>query len=292
VRLPKDVQPPLSRVRADEDRLRSDGCLAFEGVRVPPDCVYGDPKGKVTVALVGDSHAAQWFPALEAVAQRGHWRLLTFAKVACPFLDMPVRNIALKREYWECAEFRDRTITRLQRRKPDLIIVSMSRFAIHPVRAKDASMAARVAALARVIEALPGRVVLLGDTPDARRDVPSCLSRHARDVRRCAVPAKAAFVGRLGRLERLASRATGAGLIDLRARVCRADPCPVVVDGMIVFRDSRHLTATFAASLAPDLESGLLPYLEPPPQASSSPPAATPSPMHAEPAPDPTVRHQ
>jgi len=291
VRLPKDVRPPLSRVRADEDRLRSDGCLAFEGVRVPPDCVYGDPKGKVTVALVGDSHAAQWFPALQAVAQRRHWRLLTFTKVACPFLDMPVRNVALKREYWECAEFRDRTIARLQRQKPDLIIVSMSRFAIHPVRTKDASMASRVEALARVIEALPGRVVLLGDTPDARRDVPSCLSRHTRDVRRCSVPVKAAFVGKLGKLERLASRATGAGLVNLSTRVCRADPCPVVVDGMIVFRDSRHLTATFAASLAPDLESGLLPYLEPPPQAPSSPPAATPSPMHAEPAPDPTGLH-
>ena len=150
----------------------------------------------------------------------------------------------------------------------------------------------RVEALARVIEALPGRVVLLGDTPDARRDVPSCLSRHTRDVRRCSVPVKAAFVGKPGKLERLASRATGAGLINLSARVCRADPCPVVVDGMIVFRDSRHLTATFAASLAPDLESGLLPYLEPPPQASSSPPAATPSPMHAEPAPDPTGLHR
>ena len=153
-------------------------------------------------------------------------------------------------------------------------------------------MASRVEALARVIEALPGRVVLLGDTPDARRDVPSCLSRHARDVRRCAVPVKAAFVGKLGRLERLASRATGAGLVNLSARVCRADPCPVVVDGMIVFRVSRHLTATFAASLAPDLELGLLPYLEPPPRASSSPPAATPSRVDAEAAPDPAARYR
>jgi peptidoglycan/LPS O-acetylase OafA/YrhL len=287
VRLPKDVRPALSKVRADEERLRSDGCLAFEGERVPADCVYGDPKGKVTVALVGDSHAAQWFPALEKVAQRRHLRLLTFTKVACPFLDMPVRNIALKREYWECAEYRDRTIARLWKLKPDLVIMSMSRFAIHPMRTKDASMAARAGALARVVEALPGRVVLLVDTPDARRDVPSCLSRHARDVRRCSIPAKAAFVGNLGKLEMLASRVTGAGMVNLSARVCRADPCPVVVDGMIVFRDSRHLTATYAASLAPDLELGLLPYLEPPPPAYSSPPAGAPSPVESRPAPDP-----
>ena len=139
----------------------------------------------------------------------------------------------------------------------------MSRFAIHPVRKADLSMAARAAALARVIKALPDGSILLTDTPDARRDVPSCLSRHAANVLRCAVPLKAAFVGRLGRLERLASQATGAAVIDLSSRVCRADPCPVAVDGMIVFRDSRHLTATFAQSLAPDLERELLRYLAP-----------------------------
>ena len=85
-RLPKDVRPPLSEARADEERLRADGCLSFEPVRVPPDCVYGDRKGKITVALVGDSHAAQWFPALADVARRHHWRIVTFTKVACPFL--------------------------------------------------------------------------------------------------------------------------------------------------------------------------------------------------------------
>ena len=63
--------------------------------------------------------------------------------------------------------------------------------------------------------------------------------------------------GKLGTIERLAAEATGATLIDLTARICRGDPCPVAVDGMIVFRDSRHLTATFAASLAPDLDRAI-----------------------------------
>jgi len=50
---------------------------------------------------------------------------------------------------------------------------------------------------------------------------------------------------------------TGDSLLDLTTAVCRGDPCPVVVDGMIVFRDVRHLTATFAASLAPRLDDAL-----------------------------------
>ena len=55
----------LASARLDEERLRADGCLAFEGATKPADCVYGVKDGAFTLALVGDSHAAAWFPALE-----------------------------------------------------------------------------------------------------------------------------------------------------------------------------------------------------------------------------------
>ena len=254
VRLPADVRPSLANAREDEERLRADGCLAFEGAKVPRNCVYGDPNGPVTVALVGDSHAAQWFPALERIAQARHWRVLTFVKVACPFLDMRVRNVALNREYTECETYREQTIARLAVINPDLTLISSSRFAIHPVFSQDTSTARQGAAVARFIDRLPGTVAVIVDTPDAGRDVPSCLSAHVRDVRACAISHGAAYAGHLGSIEAIATATTGAGLIDLTSRICRADPCPVAVDGMIVFRDARHLTATFSASLAPDLD--------------------------------------
>jgi len=261
IRLPADVRPALADARNDEERLRRDGCLAFESVTRPRDCVYGDPKGGLTVALVGDSHAAQWFPALERIAVARHWRILTFVKVACPFLDMRVGNLALKREYRECAAWNDETVARLRALKPDLTLIGMSRFAIHPVLARDASLAARSAALARMIDRVPGRVAVIVDTPDAGRDIPGCLARYASDVRRCAIAHDVAFAGSLGALEKAATTATGAGLVDLTARICRAEPCPVVVDKKIVFRDIRHLTATFSRSLAADLDRALKPIL-------------------------------
>jgi peptidoglycan/LPS O-acetylase OafA/YrhL len=263
IRLPADVRPALANARGDEERLRRDGCLAFEGVTRPGECVYGDPQGALTVALVGDSHAAQWFPALERIGLARHWRIVTFVKVACPFLDMRVGNIALKREYRECAAWNDATAARLRAIKPDLTLVSMSRFAIHPILARDASLAAQGAALARMIDRVPGRVAVIVDTPDAGRDIPGCLARHLADVRRCAISADVAFAGNLGAIEQAATAATGAGLIDLTARICRADPCPVVVDTMIVFRDMRHLTATFSRSLATDLYRAMRPMLQP-----------------------------
>lgn len=261
--LPAGIRPALADARADEERLRADGCLAFEPVRRPPRCTYGDPGGTFVVALVGDSHAAHWFPALEAVARARGWRVETFVKVACPFLDMPLGNLLLKREYVECAAFRDATLARLAELRPDLVLVGGSRMAVHPLRAEDEPLAARAAALARTLDRMPGRVALLVDTPDAGRDVPACLARHRGDAGACAVERDVALARDQGRLEELAAAATGAGLVDLTARVCRGWPCPVAVDGLIVFRDARHLTATFSRSLAPDLAAALDAVLAP-----------------------------
>ena len=257
IRLPSDVRPKLTAARTDEERLRRDGCLAFEGVTRPRDCVYGKTGSAFTVALIGDSHAAQWFPALERVAKSRGWRIVTFVKVACPFVDMRVRNLSLKREYTECAAFNDATIKRLGDDRPDLTLVTMSRFAIHPVLGRDTTVEAKGAAFARMLARIPGRVAVLVDTPDGGRDIPACLARHTADVRACAISHSIAFARNLGAIERAATRATGADLVDLTERICRADPCPVVVDGMIVFRDLRHLTATFSRSLAPDLDREL-----------------------------------
>ena len=253
--LPNDVRPALAAARHDEERLRADGCLAFEPVVVPPKCVYGVRKAAYTIALVGDSHAAQWFPALERLAPQERWRIVTFVKVSCPLIDMAVRNLALEREYRECAAFDKATIDQLTDLRPDLTIVSMSRISIHPMRASDDTVAAKGAAVGRMVSRIPGRVAIVVDTPSPRGDVPACLSAHASKVDACAIPGSTAFAADFSAIEHVAAAASGAALIDLTDRICADDPCPVVVDRTIVFRDGEHMTATFSSSLAPALDA-------------------------------------
>ena len=256
--LPADVKPALGNARSDEERLRADGCLAFERVTKPPNCVYGDKNGTFTVALVGDSHAAHWFPAVERLAKHEGWRVVTFVKVACPFIDMPVSNVALKREYRECAAFNEATIARLTALKPDMTLVSMSRIAIHPMSSRDDNVAAKAAAVARILARIPGKTALIVDTPYARIDIPGCLSAHTRNIEACAIPRSTAFTDDLGDLEKAAARASGAGLINFTSRICvGSGSCPAVVNDMIVYRDHSHLTATFARSLAPALGAAI-----------------------------------
>ena len=104
---------------------------------------------------------------------------------------------------------------------------------------------------------IPGRVAILVDTPYGGRDIPACLSEHPTRVEACAIPRSLAFTDHLGSLETLAAKAAGAARIDLTKRICIGDPCPVVVNDRIVYRDIGHLTATFARSLAPALDLAL-----------------------------------
>jgi hypothetical protein len=55
--------------------------VPFSAVRSPA-CVYGDPRSSRTVVLFGDSHALQYFPAVERIALARGLRLVHLGKAA------------------------------------------------------------------------------------------------------------------------------------------------------------------------------------------------------------------
>jgi peptidoglycan/LPS O-acetylase OafA/YrhL len=299
--LPADVRPSLKLARTDEERILPDGCVtSLEGTR-PASCVYGDPAGKVTVALVGDSHASHWFPALNVLANEHGWRLIPYVKVSCPFVDGPVLNPFTKTEYVECETWRTSAIEAINRAHPDLVVVATAYLAIYPVD-RDRRPQTEGAAMAREIGKLNAPAAIIVDNPRTAVDIPACLSSHPADVNACAIPRAAGFPAPFGILERVAAEASGSALVDLTATICPSMPCPVVRDGMILYRDGNHLTATFVRSLADRFAAVLLPLLPggsgstagspPPPSPSPSPgPVASAGPGAPIPAaPPPVVR--
>jgi hypothetical protein len=252
-RLPANVKPPLTKARKDAEPIFRDKCsLTFAGTR-PPVCFYGPKDATLTVALVGDSHAAHWFPALLRLADERGWRLVPFTKYSCPFVDMRIYSSWLKREYTECEAWRWNVVKALRELKPDLIVVTSHRW-FPTIVAGDQDATHQGEAMARLLRELPGQVALLADTPISRYDVPACLSRNLDDIRRCASDRAYAFGSKPMARERVAARLTGAALVTMSDVICPGKgKCPAVVDRMIVYRDDHHLTATFSASLAPIL---------------------------------------
>ena len=251
ITLPADLTPSLASARDDEERLRGDGCLAFERVTTPPNCEYGVKGSAITIALVGDSHASHWFPAIEAIALERGWRLLTFVKVSCSFTTLVQRNLALKREYRECTAFNEATVARLNQIKPALTII-VNRRTFRPIE-ENITSALAGAALGEMVARIPGATAILVDTPDPGRDVPACLSKHPSDIRACLFTQDDADNREIGIAERVAADVSGARLIDLTANICTEWPCSPISGSVLIYRDEDHMTATFSRSLAAPL---------------------------------------
>ncbi len=73
--VPTNLTPVLGAIAKPE--VFVNGCVLSWRDVSQPECVSGDVEAPTTVALVGDSHAAMWHPALEPMARERHWRLET-----------------------------------------------------------------------------------------------------------------------------------------------------------------------------------------------------------------------
>ena len=96
------AQALYQAARQDIPKIYPSGCHIDIPTVEPLDCRFGakDPDGMIV--LFGDSHAAHWFPALEAVATRKRWQLISLTKSGCPAVAFPTFNRQLKRDYIEC----------------------------------------------------------------------------------------------------------------------------------------------------------------------------------------------
>ena len=249
----REIRPRLADARADTDRINERGCGLSLAGDTPPACVLGDADGAVTVALVGDSHAAQWSPALEAIATARGWRLIPYTKDSCIFLDMRIVSIHLEREYSECERWRTKVVAAIRALHPDLVVVSSSRW-VHPVDSADADPERQAQAMASLVAKLDAPVALIADTPLMSQDIPACLSRRGASCDTTRDYALTLHLARDGR----AAELLGATLIDPSLWICDDSVCPAVIDQTIVYRDDHHLTATMARALAPFIEPRLL----------------------------------
>ena len=227
-------------------------------------CIYGDLTSATTVVLFGDSHAAQWFPALERLALQHRWRLLSLTKSSCSAAEATVWNPELNRVYTECDTWRTDALARIDAAHPRLVVISHSRGHVFALDGQPVASEQREdlwqQALDRTIKRVStaaGAVVVIGDTPRLATEGPVCLSSHLSDAFACANPLTKATNPTRTAGERRIAEADGATFIDPTPWLCRTEMCPAVVGRMLVYRDAHHLTATYARALAPYLAAHL-----------------------------------
>ena len=253
--IPSNLSPSISQAPSDKPTVFFNGCVRSWLDVGQPECASGDVNSPTTVALVGDSHAAMWNPALRPVAEQRHWRLETLAKVTCPLQDMPITSPYLGREFTECQQWRGQIMSRLAGEHPALIILSMSRRygADFGFTAYDPAWISSLTRLVAQLRSTGAAVLVLGPIPDPHSTVPTCLSAHLDDATACAQPRTAAVNHTGIAAEKAATLAGGGQYADLTDLFCTAEVCPVIVGNNLLYRDDNHVTIEYAQTLGPVL---------------------------------------
>ena len=99
------------------------------------------------------------------------------------------------------------------------------------------------------------RTVVIKDTPASASDVPGCVSEDLNHLDSCAFERVRDRTKEFDSRAALAAPATD--LIDISPEICPAGLCRAVIGNALVYRDKSHLSATFARTLAPQIERDL-----------------------------------
>jgi peptidoglycan/LPS O-acetylase OafA/YrhL len=219
-------------------------------------CVRGDSSGPVKVALVGNSHAGEWLPALERTAASRHWRITTYLASQCAFSDI-AQQFETAAVDAACKRWVEGVTAALVRGGYDLVVM-VNRISVPAAgHSLDESLPIYTTGYARVLRTLHRshrRVFVIRDTPAPGQIlIPQCLAEHPDHYAACDG----------SRADWLPPDPTGAAVRrmhdrnisfhDLTGYICAAAVCPAAIGHVVVYFDGSHLTATYARTIAPYL---------------------------------------
>jgi len=243
ISLPNGDSISLAQV-IQKPRIYDDGCHANYGEKVSPECLYGDTRSKRNIVLYGDSHAAQWFPALEKIAKDEGFALTSLTKSACPAAEVNrVESGAFKNS--DCNAWRENSIKRINSLKPEAVIMSGFQHFAYPksVSSRDAWWFEGQRSLYRNLVESSSRLIYISDTPKPQRDIPSCLATAKSDECDASVRSDPRVAG-------------GFITLDPTPWLC-SDDCPAIVDNVVAYRDASHISAAMSLALADRLQEFL-----------------------------------
>ncbi|MBZ5735508.1 acyltransferase [Nocardioides sp. TRM66260-LWL] len=241
--------------------LYAAGCQVDQDTDEPKVCEYGPQDAKTTIAVVGDSKAAQWVPAFQQLADAHDWRIRTYTKSACAFATITTIND--KQPYTSCRTWTDNVLKDLTgANKPDYVVtVSLKSTGIDGTKADGSprlSKDAMVAALADTwgrLEQAGVKVISLSDTPQTQgKAIYECVSEHEGDYFTACTYDRAKGIDASGQsTQEAAARKADVPFIDMNDFICPTaydGRCPPVIGNVMIYRQGSHITRTYIETMA------------------------------------------
>jgi hypothetical protein len=244
------VRPGPFAIRNDVPSTYADGCHQETEESTALSCDYGSPDASVVIAMVGGSHSAHWLPALQIVAKRQGWRIVTFTKSSC-LLSSGAQYRVDGKPYPTCTEWNENVISELRQLRPDIVFTTSTTGKVGDGQSESLPQGVLEAWRRLGHDGL--NVVAIRDNPWMGFDVSECVERHGARSPRCARP-RDSVLARLSPVEALLNRPQNVYFLDLSKYFCSDTSCFPVAGNVMIYRDRHHISASYSRSLAPVLE--------------------------------------
>jgi hypothetical protein len=258
----KIVPSPVDAV-GDLPVFYADGCQVPAREVDPLLCEYGDAEGELTLALVGDSKAAQWGSAFIELADRHGWRLISLTKSTCALTSsLPHRDDG---PYPECMEWGRAVLELFQEDPPDIVVVSQGG-SMASLGDEEPSSDAMVQGMVDAYESLSAigvEVVILVDNPHPGFTVYECVAENPDNLAACTFERSERLASGARAVQEEAARRGDYPKIDMFDAICPTETCLPVIGEVLVYRQGSHLTDTYVRSLIGRLEDELRAVLPP-----------------------------
>jgi peptidoglycan/LPS O-acetylase OafA/YrhL len=251
-------QQLFTKTEQDLPAVYSQGCHLNVLDKSSPPCLFNATGTTETWALFGDSHAAQWFPAIEEAAIHHKASVLSLTKSECPVPRTPFFNQRLGRIYTECDQWREETLQRIAAAKPAIIFLSSSYH--YPI--KDDEWGEGLQKTIQTLSTSGAKIIILGDTPWIGINIPKCLARAQwmpyMNSKGCNFDVASSINAKRLAVEReIAAGSERTEFFEFTNQICDAEICTPLANGVVKFRDSNHLSVAFVKQLSSSLEKRL-----------------------------------
>ena len=243
IQLPDGKRTALTNI-LEKPLVYNDGCHLNRGEKISPDCTYGKRGAKIKIVLFGDSHAAQWFPALERLAEQYQFELISLTKSSCPG---PAVKKATTKTYddGDCAAWRENSYKRIAVIHPEAVVVSGMQLP-DPAMGTASISQWWISGEQRTLSQLKGNarhLIYLVDTPHPTRDILSCVASGAKNICDQTKPSAAYTI-------------SGFTNVDPNPWLC-TKICPAVINNQVVYRDASHISVAMSEELSDKLGAAL-----------------------------------
>jgi peptidoglycan/LPS O-acetylase OafA/YrhL len=259
------IPAPATARQEDISTAYADDCFNDKPFADDKSCTYGDPATAAgSIALVGNSHAVEWLPALQELATKRDLAITLFVASGCmPTAAHVVFDTQASSD--GCHSWGQRVVERTASDEFDVVVTAVASTSdivgVAPEDKFEPQAEGYAWALGQWAQAgVP--VLLIRDTPFPGFSIPDCVAGNLDDVSAC--DGDRAVWERPDPMLEAAEQVDSdlVRVLDLNDHFCDESMCYAVIGGVLAYFDKEHVGATFSVSAAPYIAGALDEVLE------------------------------